>query len=125
MRATIAPFIADAAAHDTPVVDGSAPDLTSTDLASADLALSPCSGDSGLVDFLNDPNNCGGCGRRCCSRTCVNGMCFCDGVGLTYCPTGTDGCLNHPYDLALDHDNCGACGHACDPRQACRLGVCR
>ena len=26
VRATIAPFIADAAAHDTPVVDGSAPD---------------------------------------------------------------------------------------------------
>jgi hypothetical protein len=99
--------VADSAAHDAPDDSG-------------------CGAD---VNLMNDPNNCGGCGIRCCVHACTNGACFCDGVGLTCCPTngrGADGCYfqNIPVSPVSDSCHCGGCGIACPTGTTCSNGTC-
>lgn len=70
-----------------------------------------CNG--GCVNYLPDPNNCGGCGITCpTGETCQNGTCTCGG---TTCPPG-QACCN---------GNCtGACDNACLQGQECCNGIC-
>jgi hypothetical protein len=75
------------------------------------------------VDLQNDPMNCGQCGVRCCA-SCVNGSCWADGIGLTVCPTGPDGCHNIAVDTQTDVNNCGGCDHACGAGHVCVSGQC-
>lgn len=42
------------------------------------------------VDLLNDPANCGACGRRCPSGACLHGTCGCDPFA-NLCPSEIDG----------------------------------
>jgi hypothetical protein len=81
------------------------------------------------VDFMNDPNNCGGCGIRCCIAGCMQGACFCDGAGLMCCPTdqrGNDGCYiqNVPVDPTVDPCHCGGCAIACPAGTTCSNATC-
>jgi len=81
------------------------------------------------VDFMNDPNNCGGCGIRCCIAACMQGACFCDGVGVMCCATdrrGNDGCYlqNVPVNLTSDPCHCGGCGIACPAGTTCSNATC-
>jgi hypothetical protein len=81
------------------------------------------------INFMNDPDNCGGCGIRCCVRACMQGACFCDGAGLTCCATdrrGPDGCTiqNVPANLTTDSCHCGGCGIACSAGTACWNATC-
>jgi hypothetical protein len=99
--------VAESAAHDAP----------------ADSACGP------NVDFLNDPDNCGGCGIRCCIHACTQGACFCDGVGLTCCATdqrGNDGCTiqNVAVSLTTDPCHCGGCDIACPAGTTCSNATC-
>lgn len=88
-----------------------------------DLSGTRC-GDAGVVDILTDWTHCGGCGIRCCGQLCIDGTCWCDGVGLTSC-RGANGCYAACVNLSTDAANCGACLHACAPGQVCQSGVCR
>ena len=113
---------------------GSQPDVAKddggNDVAESDVRDAPA--DSGCgpnVDFMSDPNNCGGCGVRCCIAACLQGACFCDGVGLTCCATdqrGTDGCYvqNVPVNLVTDACHCGGCGIACPAGATCSNATC-
>ena len=78
------------------------------------------------VDTMNDPANCGACGRTCdgnftygmytCAQgTCVNPACL---PGWTSC--GTNNCTLVSFDSA----NCGSCGHACAPTEFCADSTC-
>jgi hypothetical protein len=77
------------------------------------------------MDYLNDNNNCGGCGNVCESgETCCNGDC----VAISTFQTDGNNCgsygnecpWTHPHccggrcvDLDWDDDNCGSCGNEC------------
>ena len=88
-------------------------------------ALDPC------VDFLTDPDNCGGCGRVCPKagpneiRACKKGLCANECVtGFADCNADTsDGCETN---LMAHPANCGACGNRCDigAGQPCVEGEC-
>jgi hypothetical protein len=99
-----------------------------------------------------DANNCGACGNRCASGSCVNGSCSqpqptcganqtsSNGVcvcvaGYTMaagvcqpnqssCSAGLTMCAAGCTDLGSSLNNCGACGMACGAGQACMAGVC-
>jgi len=98
----------------------------------AESAARDAPADSGCgpnVDFMNDPDNCGGCGIRCCIHGCMQGACFCDGVGLTCCATdqrGNDGCYleSVAVDVATDPCHCGGCGIACPAGTTCANAAC-
>jgi len=82
------------------------------------------------VRLDDDPNNCGGCNRKCpgsdrphFAPTCSGGVCsgqceekFADCDGLP-----DNGC---EIDTRVDNRNCGGCGHACLPGQVCSGGEC-
>ncbi len=91
-----------------------------------------CNGDSRdgcETDVRVDPDNCGGCGRKCpplphaqrgCGDVCTIWRCEpghrdCNGLVA-------DGC---EVDSLADAAHCGACGHACAAGQRCRNGVCQ
>lgn len=58
------------------------------------------------VDLLNDPANCGTCGRKCdANQACVDGACI--------CPPGTTRCGDACVDVQVDAKNCGGCGNRC------------
>jgi len=87
------------------------------------------------TSFMNDPMNCGGCGRACPASTyCQMGTCVPMGgtggtggtmtcaAGYGPCPAATGGM----WCAFLDGDaaNCGACGKICAAGSACQAGVC-
>jgi hypothetical protein len=98
----------------------------------AESAAQDVADDSGCgtnVNFMNDPVNCGGCGIRCCIGACLQGACFCDGVGVTCCATdrrGPDGCYfqNVPTDLVTDACHCGGCDMVCPAGTTCSNATC-
>lgn len=68
------------------------------------------------VDYLNDPQNCGGCGKICADgQVCKSGQCRCDAGTL---------CGGGCTDLRTDPENCGACGVTCGNEQTCCHGQC-
>jgi hypothetical protein len=72
----------------------------------------------GCVDYLNDPNNCGGCGRSCLEgECCSNGSCASLCGGGEWC---TDTCADTPNDDA----NCGGCNTICGDGTCCDGGAC-
>ena len=111
--------------------DGGGTDAAA-DGGGGDLAAGDAPDDSGCgpnVDFMNAPNNCGACGIRCCIAACTQGVCFCDGAGLTCCATdqrGNDGCYirNVPVDTVTDPCHCGGCGIACPAGTTCASSTC-
>jgi hypothetical protein len=89
------------------------------------------------VSVLEDPSNCGACGRRCAAETNASSACAaarcaplsCLGAALDCngdLGRGGDGCET---DGATDDANCGGCGNGCVPlphvtRVSCRGGLC-
>ncbi len=79
----------------------------------------------------DDPENCGGCRRRCpgleaahFAPTCTNGSCGgkCED-GFADCDDlMANGC---EVDTRVDNRHCGACGNACAPTQVCFQGKCQ
>ncbi len=84
----------------------------------------------GDANLMTDRNNCGICGRHCCSPgSCVQGQCVGDGPpGFTLCfqDSGPDGCTFLWYAAQLTYDpcNCGGCGVTCEAGSACMSGSC-
>lgn len=102
------------------------------DIAVCYQAFDNCDGDvkNGCeANVRIDPDNCGGCGRRCpelphaergCGDVCTIWRCKpghrdCNGVV-------TDGC---EIDTATDPHNCGHCGIVCPANTKCRAGECQ
>ena len=75
------------------------------------------------VTLRNNRDHCGACGVRCCGA-CVDGQCWADGLGLTVCARGPDGCRSFPRNLATDPAACGRCENACGQGEVCQSGVC-
>jgi len=74
-----------------------------------------CGGE--CFSYLDDVQNCGGCGNTCGEgEVCSGGECMCP-EGLTQCG---DGCV----DLATDSLNCGECASECLSEQSCVEGGC-
>ena len=74
-----------------------------------------CGGE--CFSYLDDVQNCGGCGNTCENgEICSGGECMCP-EGLTQCG---DGCV----DLATDSLNCGECASECLAEQSCVEGGC-
>jgi hypothetical protein len=79
-----------------------------------------CSGT--CVDYLTDPNDCGGCGVQCNTeegQSCTAGSC------TAVCPTGQTPCGTQCVDLTSDPLNCGECGTICDANQVCEDSACQ
>src|SRR5699024_8754657 len=85
--------------------------------------------------FMNDPANCGGCGRACpTSSYCQMGTCVpmagAGGTGgTTTCAAGYGACplaAGGTWCAYLNGDaaNCGACGKVCPAGSACQAGAC-
>ncbi|MFO0602792.1 MAG: MXAN_6577-like cysteine-rich protein [Polyangiales bacterium] len=78
------------------------------------------------LSLVNDPANCGVCGRACAMGTVCSGV----GTCTAACATGATLCAGRCVALATDPANCGACGNACtgplppNSVAACRAGVC-
>lgn len=73
---------------------------------------------NGKCSKLDDPENCGACGKVCKKGTvCLNGACSCAVPGQTVC---NGACSTLDDDPA----NCGACGNVCNPAQRCVNSAC-
>jgi hypothetical protein len=71
------------------------------------------------VDYLNDVNNCGGCGVVCGDGTCCsNGSC------ASLCAPGHEWCDGECADVQNDSNNCGGCGVICGDGTCCNEGSC-
>jgi hypothetical protein len=95
-------------------------------------------GPDGECGALNDPNNCGACGVRCCGALPVcafgGGKYSCVGDCPSAAPTmcfldsgpGPDGCSGSGICVAtsIDSCNCGACGIACEGGTVCVSATC-
>lgn len=75
---------------------------------------------NGTCTFLmNDPNNCGACGRVCgAMQRCSTGACTCNNAAQTACGPNC-------YDLQTDRDHCGSCVRACPAGNTCVGGACQ
>jgi hypothetical protein len=127
--------------------DGGAP--PPPDTTGVQVGICPtATGGTLCVDFLSDPQNCGGCGRACAANEyCGKGSCLPVVAGTTppavvhpqcavYPDAGTACPANFPdscrdasgntycTNLRFDNASCGACGKGCGPGLACREGVC-
>jgi hypothetical protein len=71
------------------------------------------------VDYLNDPDNCGGCGI-----VCGDGACCSNGSCNSLCATGEQWCDDLCVDTANDDQNCGTCGSPCPDGTCCNGGAC-
>ncbi len=59
-----------------------------------------------VSNLFGDPNNCGGCGKKCAAGVeCIQGTCG--------CPPGQTDCGGTCVDLTSDDTSCGQCGFAC------------
>jgi hypothetical protein len=99
------------------------------------------------TDVMNDPRNCGGCGKVC-AGACQNGTCpngtaqdagatqtggadagapppvnNCPGNAPTLCPDGAGG-SGYCTNVMTDANNCMTCGHVCAAGLACVNGAC-
>jgi hypothetical protein len=80
------------------------------------------------VDLMNDPANCGVCGRSCVAllrspntyrySACKAGQC------VDTCPPGWTECGTQCAHLPSNPGHCGACGHACAAGESCQSGAC-
>ena len=71
------------------------------------------------VDYLNDPENCGGCGIVCGDDSCCS-----EGVCTPVCQEGQILCGGVCVDPSSDNANCGACGNDCGDVGCCSAGEC-
>jgi hypothetical protein len=81
--------------------------------------------------LIDDPENCGGCGRVCpgmnyvpyFEATCTQGACGgkCESGYADCNELMDDGC---EVNVRVDNRHCGACGNACLPEQVCFDGKC-
>jgi hypothetical protein len=79
------------------------------------------------VNEQTDPNNCGGCNRKCQpGQSCVDANCqeptSCNGGPV--CSPEDQCCPSGCADLNSDPLNCGKCGHLCAPTATCVAGAC-
>ncbi len=92
----------------------------------------------GVIDdgfsLLNDPLNCGACGRACgANQHCQNGACALD-VPNDQCVPSAEICdsvdnncntvIDEGINLSTDNANCGVCGRVCPAGQVCQSGAC-
>ena len=71
------------------------------------------------VETSSDPDNCGGCGRRCSPDTiCQRGTC------ADACAEGLTSCQQACVDTSSHPQHCGACNNECPVDSVCDLGVC-
>jgi hypothetical protein len=92
----------------------------------------------GVIDdgynLLNDPLNCGICGRNCgAGRTCNAGKCV-NILPVSNCTPSNetcnnadddcDGVIDNTFNLQTDEANCGICGQSCAAGQSCQSGHC-
>ena len=81
-----------------------------------------CPGIENCINWTNDNNNCGGCGRRCINgQTCQSGSCVCQESNCNYYGAT---CCNNQCSLLADNNNCGSCGRRCINGQTCQSGNC-
>lgn len=92
------------------------------------------------TDPLNDPANCGSCGRACfANEVCDAGECrspdsntcveSCGGgrvcnAGLCECPPGQSFCAGVCVDTQSSSEHCSACDMACAAGSVCEAGSC-
>jgi Stigma-specific protein, Stig1 len=82
---------------------------------------SKCNGQ--CVVTVNDPANCGACGRSCqASEVCTGGTC----TVAAACPVGLTACNGRCVDLQSSNQYCGACSAAaaCPAGKGCSSGAC-
>ncbi len=84
-----------------------------------------------VVDLRTNPNHCGGCGRRCCGRFCIEGRCTSDGPpGSLACPLSAEeeiarGCFGDvTIEPSSDRLHCGSCDRRCAAGEECSGGEC-
>jgi hypothetical protein len=82
-------------------------------------------------DFVEDPNNCGGCGNVCGDGAiCNQGKCVGCKAGEVLCDAKTNGVFGC-FVLTSDREHCGGCGNVCPTSPegshsvtSCSDGVC-
>jgi MYXO-CTERM domain-containing protein len=77
------------------------------------------------TSFVNDPNHCGQCDKKCelanAQAACTDGDCVIEQClqGFADCNLkDSDGC---EFEVSADPDNCGGCGHSCNAAHATSL----
>jgi serine/threonine-protein kinase len=81
------------------------------------------------TNVRTDPDNCGGCGRKCPALAHAQRGCG-DACTIWRCDAGYRDCDGDPRNgcetpVASDPANCGHCGRACPSGTRCREGECR
>lgn len=106
---------ATSASDDT--TDSGVPDSGPKDGAPSCGSMPVCGGK--CADVTKDPNNCGGCGKKCgANQFCASSKCS------DACNAPLKLCGQFCVDVNADHDNCGMCGKGCAADQDCITGSC-